>query len=65
MRRRAAITNQICRLGSVKWLRRRVTPIRPSTYSGPKATQKPTSQNQKLTLPQNGSSRNPKALGNQ
>ena len=32
------LTNQICSDGSSKWLRRRVTPIRPSTYSGMKAT---------------------------
>jgi len=44
---------------------RRVTPMKPSTYSGANATQKPTSQNQKDTLPQNASSLKPKALGNQ
>ena len=35
---KAATWNQICSDGSSKWLRRRVTPIRPSTYSGMKAT---------------------------
>ena len=40
----AAMMNQICREGSSKWLTRRVTPIRPSTYSGMNATQKPTTQ---------------------
>src|SRR5690606_8653403 len=36
---KAATWNQICSDGSVKWLMRRVTPIRPSTYSGVKANQ--------------------------
>src|SRR5690606_29292095 len=62
---KAAIWNQICSEGSSKWLTRRVTPIRPSTYSGVNANQKPASQNQKEHLPQNSSSRQPKALGNQ
>mmetsp|Transcript_21396 Transcript_21396/g.82958 ORF Transcript_21396/g.82958 Transcript_21396/m.82958 type:complete len:308 (-) Transcript_21396:6616-7539(-) len=61
----AAIWNQICSDGSSNWLRRRVTPIRPRTYSGMNATWKPTSQNQNEHLPQNGSSLKPKALGNQ
>jgi hypothetical protein len=53
---KAATWNQICSDMSWKWLMRRVTPIRPSTYSGMNATQKPTIQNQNEHLPQNGSS---------
>ncbi len=34
---KAAPWNQSCSDGSSKWLMRRVTPIRPSTYSGMKA----------------------------
>src|SRR3546814_17263045 len=49
----AATMNQGCRLKSLKWLNRRVTPIRPRMYNGPKATQKPTRQNQNVILPQN------------
>src|SRR6185437_4157986 len=62
---KAATMKYGCRLGSSKWLNRRVTPIRPRMYSGPNATQKPTSQNQNEALPQNSSSLNPNALGNQ
>ena len=51
-----AIKNQIRSDGSSKWLNRRVTPIRPRTYSGMNANQNPTSQNQNEHLPQNGSS---------
>src|SRR5690606_41521431 len=61
----AAITNQICSEGSVKWLTRRVTPIRPSTYSGVKANQYPASQNQKDIFPQKSLSLKPDAFGNQ
>ena len=48
----AAMMNQICRDWSSKWLTRRVTPIRPSTYSGVNATQKPTTHSQKERTPQ-------------
>ena len=61
----AATMKYGCSAGLSKWLRRRVTPMKPMMYSGVNATQKPTSQNQKLALPQNSSSLNPNALGNQ
>src|SRR6185312_4709763 len=61
----AATMKYGCRAGLSKWLRRRVTPMKPMMYNGVNATQKPTSQNQKLALPQDSSSLKPNALGNQ
>src|SRR3569833_3136178 len=53
---KAAISNQMRSDGSSKWLKRRVTPIKPRMYNGMNANQNPTSQNQNEHLPQNGSS---------
>ncbi|MOA61532.1 hypothetical protein D3C78_1867030 [compost metagenome] len=47
------------------WLIRRVIPMKPSAYSGIKATKKPMIQNQNARIPQVSFRRKPKDLGNQ